>query len=279
MNINKKAMELINPFMKNLSLKVDKSVFVGTVIQMIGVCKLNDYSDEEAFDIFQYILYETNFDEEASHDYLSIYINQINNKRRESFRMAEFEKVIFSMIQESPAPAIKKDILDSGRTNIDYYETIARLDEAEYEEREMELYSEPEEESIGDTGILDSSFWNNTDTIAVAENLQAAYGRVPQSGKAPFLVNENSGEKIPVTKEVFSMGKDASMVDYAIPGNTTVSRKHAEIVKRGMHFFLRDKGSTNKTYVEGREIRPEEFVEIHNGTKFKLSNEEFTFYF
>ena len=279
MNISKKAMELINPFMKNLSSKVDKSVFVGTIIQMIGVCKLNDCSDEEAFDIFQYILYETDFDEAAGHDYLSVYINQVNNKRRESFRMAEFEKVIFGMIQGAPAPLIKKDTLDSGRTNIDYYETIARLDEAEYEEREMELYSEAEEDSIGDTGILDSSFWNNTDTITVAENLQAAYGRVPLSGKAPFLVNENSGEKIPVTKEVFSLGKDASMVDYAIPGNTTVSRKHAEIIKRGMHFFLSDKGSTNKTYVEGREIRPEEFVEIHNGTKFKLSNEEFTFYF
>ncbi len=276
MNINKKAMEFINPFLKNLSSKVDKSVFVGTVLQIIGVCKLNDYSDDEAFDIFQYILYETNFDEEVDHDYLSVYINQINNKRKENFHIADFEKVIFSMIQESPVTT-KKNVSDMDMPKMDYYETIARADEAEYEEKEA--YNEREEKNIEDTGILDGSFWNDTDTIAMAENLQAAYGRAALSGKIPFLVNENSGEKIPVSKDVFSMGKDASMVDYAIPGNTTVSRKHAEIIKRGMHYFLSDKGSTNKTYVEGREIRPEEFVEIHNGTKFKLSNEEFTFYF
>lgn len=278
MNVNEKTVNIIKSFGKSLSSKVDKSVFIGTVIQIIGVCKVNNYSDDEAFDIFQSILYEANFDESMNHDYLSIYINQVNNKRRESFHIQEFEKVIFGMIQESPAE-IKKDVPDMKIRNVDYYETIARLDEAEYEERELELYNEPEEDDIGDTGILDGSFWNNTETITMAENLQAAYGRTPLSGKTPFIVNESSGEKIPVSKEVFSMGKDASMVDYAIPGNTTVSRKHAEIIKRGMHFFLSDKGSTNKTYVEGREIRPEEFVEIHNGTKFKLSNEEFTFYF
>lgn len=271
MNINKKAMEVINPFMKNLSLKANKSVFVGTVIQIIGVCKVNNYSDDEVFDIFQYILYETDFDESVNHDYLSLYINQVSNKRRETFRLKEFEKVIFGMIQESPT-VIKEDTL-----NMDYYETIARADEAQYQEKET--YYEPEEESIEDTGILDSSFWNNTETITMAENLQAAYGRTPLSDKVPFLVNENSGEKIPVSKDLFSIGKDPSMVDYAIPQNTTISRKHAEIIKKGTHFFLSDKGSTNKTYVEGREIRPEEFVEIHNGTKFKLSNEEFTFYF
>lgn len=67
-------------------------------------------------------------------------------------------------------------------------------------------------------------------------------------------------------------------MDYVIYGNTTVSRKHAEIIKRGRHYFICDKGSTNKTYVEGKEIRPEEFVEIHNGTRIKISNEEFTFH-
>ncbi len=273
MQVNKKAIQLMNPFMQNLSLKVDKTMFVGTIIQMIGVCKLNNFSDYDAFELFQHILYETNFDETINHDYLSVYINQLSNKRRENFRIEEFEKAIFSMIQESTV--IKKGASDL--PDMDYYETIARKDEAEYEEKE--LYNDYEEENGEDTGILDSDFWNNTKAITMAENLQAAYGSAPMSGKRPFLVNEKSGEKIPVNKDVFSIGKDASMVDYPIDGNTTVSRNHAEIIKKGTHYFLRDKGSTNKTYVEGREIRPEEFVEIHNGTKFKLSNEEFTFYF
>lgn len=271
--MNKKAIQLMSPFVEKLSSKVDKSLFIGTIIQMIGVCKWNNLSDHDAYDIFQHILYETNFDETVNHDYLSAYINQLNNKRRETFYLEEFEKVIFNLIQESPT--VKKGTSDLPDT--DYYETIARADEAEDEEKE--LYGDYEEENGEDTGILDNDFWNNTKTITMAENLQAAYGNTPRLGKIPFLVNEKSGEKILINKDVFSMGKDASMVDYAITGNTTVSRKHAEIIKKGTHYFLSDKGSTNKTYVEGREIRPEEFVEIHNGTKLKLSNEEFTFYF
>lgn len=269
--MNKKTMQFMKPFMENLSSNVDKSVFVGTIIQMIAVCKLKQISDNEGFEIFQNMLYETDFDETITHDYLSIYVNQLSNKKRENFRIAEFEKVIFSMIQESTMK--EKDV--SEPRDMDYYEAIARRDEAEYLEQGVD--DNYEEDNGEDTGILDGDFWNNTKTITMAENLQAAYGSAPLSGKSPFLVHEKSGEKIPINKDVFSIGKDASMVDYAIDGNSTVSRKHAEIIKKGTHYFLSDKGSTNKTYVEGREIRPEEFVEIHNGTKFKLSNEEFTF--
>ena len=191
----------MKPFMENLSSNVDKSVFVGTIIQMIAVCKLKQISDNEGFEIFQNMLFETDFDETITHDYLSTYVNQLSNKRRENFRIAEFEKVIFSMIQESPMK--EKDVSET--RDMDYYEAIARRDEAEYLEQRVDNHYE--KDSGEDTGILDGDFWNNTKAITMAENLQAAYGSTSLSGRSPFLVNEKSGEKIPINKDVFSIGK------------------------------------------------------------------------
>lgn len=282
--MNEKVMQLLSPFVDNLSKKVDKGIFVGTIIQMTGICKLNHCTSQEVLEIFQYVLYQAEFDETQNHDYLITFINQISNRRKESFEIEAFEKTMFHLIQESPAAAKTK------APDMDYYEAIARADEAEYEEREVRTadnikYEEiqssaayEQEDNVEDTGILDESFWNNANAITMAEHLQAGYGKKLSENNMSFLIKESTGEKIPVVGDVFSMGKDSTLVDYAITDNTTVSRKHAEIIKRGRHFFLCDKGSTNKTYVEGKEIRPEEFVEIHNGTKFKISNEEFTFH-
>ena len=86
----------MKPFMENLSSNVDKSVFVGTIIQMISVCKLKQITDNEGLEIFQNMLFETGFDETLAHDYICTYMNQLSNKRRENFRIAEFEKEIFS---------------------------------------------------------------------------------------------------------------------------------------------------------------------------------------
>lgn len=285
--MNENVMHLLNPFVDNLSKKVDKGIFVGTVIQILGICKMNHCTSQEVLEIFQYILYEAEFDERQNHDYLITFINQISNRRKESFDIEAFEKSMFRLIQQSPVTAKQQSIKTTG---MDYYEAIARADEAEYAEKEVRSadtikYEETQffeayenEENAEDTGILDESFWNNTNAITMAEHLQAGYGEKPSVSNMSFLIKESTGEKISVIGDVFSIGKDSTLVDYAITGNTTVSRKHAEIIKRGRHFFLCDKGSTNKTYVEGKEIRPEEFVEIHNGTKFKISNEEFTFH-
>lgn len=277
--------KLMEPFIEGLSSKTDKSLFVGTVIQLIGLCKFQGCKDSEAFDIFRQLLFETEFDETKSQDYLAVYLNQISNRNVREFRLADFEKAMFQLIQDSTREekscGARELQMAAGtyqvKSNFDM-EYKALADEAEYEEyRTYDM-----EDDVSDTGFLDESFWNGSQAVNMAENLQAGYGQYSHKekhiGNTPFLRKETNHEKIPITKDVFSIGKDSSIVDYAITGNTTVSRKHAELIRRGNHFFLCDKGSTNKTYVEGKEIRPEEFVEIHNGTKIKISNEEFTFY-
>lgn len=256
---DRERMEQINTLMSGLKQGIGKSKFVGIIIQMIGICKINHFKREEIFELFQKALFEAEFAENQNHDYLAVYINQLNHNKKDTFELEQFEQKMFGLIQ---CPD---------------YEAIALADEAEYA-----LYEQEEEDNAGDTGVLDGSFWESERPVTIAENLQAGFGNIPKKKEElpgiPYLIRESSGEEIPLKKEIFVIGKDADSVDYVIYGNTTVSRKHAEIIKRGRHYFICDKGSTNKTYVEGKEIRPEEFVEIHNGTRIKISNEEFTFH-
>lgn len=283
----------LNMLLSGVKGAAGKSDFVGIIIQMIGICKVNHCEGKEAFDLFQKILFEIEFDEKQLHDYLAIYINQINNRQRETFDLEKFQTAMFQLIQSSPMttsnPALTQykgnpqekaadeEITDKvkAQEEIDY-EAIALADEAEYASYDCE------EDNGADTGILDGNFWESRRPTALEKNLQAAFKRekmqTNMKNNTPYLIRETSGEEILLDKDVFSLGKDEGSVDYVIQRNTTVSRKHAEIIKRGLHYFICDKGSTNKTYVEGKEIRPEEFVEIHNGTRIKISNEAFTFH-
>jgi len=55
----------------------------------------------------------------------------------------------------------------------------------------------------------------------------------------------------------------------AIP-DTTVSKEHAEIVRRGAAWFVRDLGSRNGTRLNGVEVR--EAVELRNGDRLEVGN-------
>jgi pSer/pThr/pTyr-binding forkhead associated (FHA) protein len=99
-----------------------------------------------------------------------------------------------------------------------------------------------------------------------------------RTNKLPYLIRKNNNEQISIDKPVFTIGKDINRVDYCLKENAVISRRHAEIITKGNHYYICDKGSTNKTYVDNKEIPSEEVVEIFSGTKLKLANEEFSFY-
>lgn len=304
--MNKSIEDVIYKLEQTMDKNVKKSKFIGMVMQVIGLCKLGDFSEEELKEIFRELIFQCTFEEEEDSSYLVEYINALSKKSDKKFTLADFEEQVLHIMEkdknvqavsyavkvEESKEALEEpcDVRDEGQafrqeekeeyiqTAIDY-EAIALADELEY--------AELDESSVDDTGILDGSFWNTPNALNMANHLQAGYGKQAKvEGKmensamsvGAYLIRENSGQRIDITKEVFALGKDAQVVDYAIPDNSTISRKHAEIIKRGTHFFVCDKGSTNKTYVMGREVKPEEFVEIHDGTKIKISNEEFTFH-
>ena len=64
---------------------------------------------------------------------------------------------------------------------------------------------------------------------------------------------------------------------YFVTNNIAVSRSHADIITRGTLYFVMDLNSKNHTYINNQEIPIHCEVEIHDGDRLKLGNEEFVF--
>lgn len=92
-----------------------------------------------------------------------------------------------------------------------------------------------------------------------------------------YLVRMKNNERIPITKSLFKIGKDASRVDYCITGNSAVSRYHASIVSRDGKYFIEDQGATNHTYVNDSMIPAKAETQLTNGAKIRLADEKFEF--
>lgn len=101
---------------------------------------------------------------------------------------------------------------------------------------------------------------------------------MPNSTKPmPYLIRLSNNERIPVNKPVFRIGKERSYVDYFIGDNSAISRSHANILQREDRYFIMDTNSKNHTYVDGSIIPSNAEIEIVNGTKLRLANEDFEF--
>lgn len=94
----------------------------------------------------------------------------------------------------------------------------------------------------------------------------------------PYLIREKTGERVAVDKPSFRIGKERQYCDYFVSDNSAVSRSHADILTKGERYFIVDNNSTNKTYVNFRAIPILTEVEIFDGTKLRLANEDFTFH-
>ena len=94
----------------------------------------------------------------------------------------------------------------------------------------------------------------------------------------PYLIRERTNQIISVDKPSFFIGKDKNSVDFCVTDNAAVSRRHLVIYTRADRYYIADQDSTNKTYIDGREISPNQEIEIFPGARIKLANEEFVFY-
>ena len=93
----------------------------------------------------------------------------------------------------------------------------------------------------------------------------------------PTLFRVLTEETISINKPVFRLGKERSYVDYFVTNNIAVSRSHADIITRGSKYFVKDLNSKNHTYINNHELSIYMEVEIHDGDRLKLGNEEFIF--
>lgn len=86
-----------------------------------------------------------------------------------------------------------------------------------------------------------------------------------------------TGDVYTIKQDEVLVGKDRLGADIYIDGNPAVSRRHALITSRGGRFYITDMRSLNHTFVNGRELRAEQEVEIKDGSRFCLADENFIF--
>ncbi len=93
----------------------------------------------------------------------------------------------------------------------------------------------------------------------------------------PYLIRENTEERIMITKAVFKIGKANRGVDYTVDGNGAVSRQHAIIMEKDGVYYIKDNKSTNHTYVDGKKLEEGQEEILTHDCKVKLGDEEFVF--
>ena len=99
----------------------------------------------------------------------------------------------------------------------------------------------------------------------------------PEIPVFPSLKRIRTDEVFSIDKPTFRIGKEQKYCDLFIGDNTYISRSHADIITRDERYYIIDRNSTNKTYVDGKVIPIEKEIEIFPGSQIRLANEDFTF--
>lgn len=120
------------------------------------------------------------------------------------------------------------------------------------------------QEGAGETTLLDSGAGETT--------------LLGGAGGGAYLIRKKNGEKIAITSQNFAIGKERRRVNYCISDNTSVSRYHAVITKKGSDYYIADQKSSNFTFVNGVQVSPYQETLLTDKSTLKLSDEEFEFH-
>ncbi len=96
------------------------------------------------------------------------------------------------------------------------------------------------------------------------------------SGAALLVVRRgpDQGARFLLDQDVTVAGRHPA-VDIFLD-DVTVSRRHAEFVRTGTEFSVRDLGSLNGTYCEGH--RTDDVMRLHDGVEVQVGKFKFTFF-
>ena len=92
---------------------------------------------------------------------------------------------------------------------------------------------------------------------------------VIETCEQPRLIDSIGGREHFLHEGENSVGRESADV---LITDTTVSRRHAVIILEAGKCFVEDKGSTNGTYLEGKQIQPNERIELTDGDKLKFGS-------
>ncbi len=116
---------------------------------------------------------------------------------------------------------------------------------------------------------VDSFAANRSGTIIIAESV------APKTRY--YLMRELTKEQIEINVFPFLVGRDPKVVSYCIMENGAISNKHAQLSFQNGNCYITDQKSTNKTYVNDKQLTPFVAQKLENGDRIKLANELFEF--
>jgi hypothetical protein len=91
----------------------------------------------------------------------------------------------------------------------------------------------------------------------------------------PYIVRKKTGDKVIINRNIFKIGKEEAYVDYCINDNPTISRSHADIIKKPDGFYIKDMGSLNHTFLNGSKLEQNVLKKLENGCLIQLADEVF----
>ncbi|MBT1018228.1 FHA domain-containing protein [Canibacter sp. lx-72] len=114
---------------------------------------------------------------------------------------------------------------------------------------------------------------HRTTDLSIAES--AAVGALP-SGAALLIVRRGSdlGARFLLDQDITTAGRNPKADIFL--DDVTVSRSHAEFVRRGTKFSVVDKGSLNGTYCNCKRIESE--IALQDGDEVQVGKYRFTFF-
>ncbi len=97
------------------------------------------------------------------------------------------------------------------------------------------------------------------------------------NGKIVKLVAMNAPARIElvISKNEFTIGKKADIVDGVVGFNKMISRCHCKVTKSGIQYFVTDLQSANGTFVNHVKLQPNKPHIIKNGDVVRLANSDF----
>ncbi len=87
---------------------------------------------------------------------------------------------------------------------------------------------------------------------------------------------DSDGNVFDVYKDYFVIGRNSKESDLSVR-DSSMSRKHAAIIKSGNEFYIEDLNSTNKTYVDGRQVTPGIRKQLKDGSVIFVSKNKYVF--
>lgn len=284
-------------FLNNLVLDL-RYVFINQTTKELQFLYLPVISNHVCVDVrgfMESVIYASAFDQSGGTDYVAQFADFLRNmKQYSSDEICDFiqkrEKDISNRIGRGSQSGFFTD------KPANYYTHYANQDQSNSDGTCLLQnkggygaipLNEEESSGAGETALLGEKEYNDSEETALldeeATTLLKDDAVVQKEDSVsrnnhPYLIRLSANEKISLCKPVFRLGKEKDSVDYFVYGNNAVSRAHADLVTRGSRCFVIDCNSTNKTYINDREVPARIETEIHDGDILKIANEVFEFH-